>query len=148
MGAHARRLHLRRRRHRRLDPGRRGLRGQARRLPGLRPHHDLRPAGPGPAGRATSAAICAPARRPGAPGCKAPTPPTPGCRLWCGEDGGWIGFDPTNALIVADDHIVLAIGRDYSDVAPIDGILLAPGDQTLKVEVDVVPDDQAGAVRP
>lgn len=60
--------------------------------------------------------------------------------LWCGPDRGWIGFDPTNALLVQDDHIVLAIGRDYSDVAPIDGILLAPGHQALKVEVDVVPE--------
>jgi len=59
-------------------------------------------------------------------------------QAWCGEERGWIGFDPTNAIIVHDHHIVLAVGRDYADVAPIDGILLAPGDQTLKVEVDVV----------
>jgi transglutaminase-like putative cysteine protease len=43
-----------------------------------------------------------------------------------------------------NDHITLAIGRDYSDVAPIDGILLAPGDQRLKVEVDVVPEGEGG----
>ncbi len=59
--------------------------------------------------------------------------------LWCGEANAWIGFDPTNALIVQNDHIVLATGRDYADVAPIDGIILAPGEQTLKVEVDVIP---------
>lgn len=63
-------------------------------------------------------------------------------QAWCGEERGWIGLDPTNALIVMNDHITLAIGRDYSDVAPIDGILLAPGDQKLKVEVDVVPEDE------
>ena len=62
--------------------------------------------------------------------------------LWCGGGLGWVGFDPTNALIVQNDHIVLAVGRDYSDVAPIDGIILAPGDQTLKVEVDVVPEPE------
>jgi transglutaminase-like putative cysteine protease len=62
--------------------------------------------------------------------------------LWSGEAEGWISFDPTNALIVQNDHIVLAVGRDYSDVAPIDGIILAPGDQTLKVEVDVVPEPE------
>ena len=60
--------------------------------------------------------------------------------LWCGEQTGWIGFDPTNAILVENDHIVLAVGRDYSDVAPIDGIILAPGVQTLKVEVDVAPE--------
>ncbi|THD58469.1 transglutaminase family protein [Phenylobacterium sp.] len=65
--------------------------------------------------------------------------------LWCGTAQGWVGFDPTNALIVQNDHIVLAIGRDYSDVAPIDGILLAPGGQTLKVEVDVVPEQEIAA---
>lgn len=60
--------------------------------------------------------------------------------LWCGDDRGWIGLDPTNALIVQNDHIVLAVGRDYSDVAPIDGVILAPGGQKLKVEVDVIPE--------
>jgi len=61
--------------------------------------------------------------------------------VWCGEAVGWIGFDPTNDILAADDHIVLAIGRDYADVAPIDGVILATGAQTLKVEVDVVPED-------
>ena len=61
--------------------------------------------------------------------------------VWCG-DAGWVGFDPTNAVLALNDHIVLAVGRDYSDVAPIDGIILAPGDQTLKVEVDVVPESE------
>jgi transglutaminase-like putative cysteine protease len=63
--------------------------------------------------------------------------------LWCGQVQGWVGFDPTNALLVQDDHIVLASGRDYSDVAPIDGIILVPGVQTLKVEVDVIPQDES-----
>ncbi len=65
--------------------------------------------------------------------------------LWCGAKSGWVGFDPTNDVIVQDNHIVLAVGRDYSDVAPIDGIILAPGEQTLKVEVDVVPEDEPAA---
>jgi transglutaminase-like putative cysteine protease len=65
--------------------------------------------------------------------------------LWCGEARGWIGFDPTNALIVENDHITLATGRDYGDVAPIDGITLAPGEQALKVEVDVIPEDELAA---
>jgi transglutaminase-like putative cysteine protease len=62
--------------------------------------------------------------------------------LWCGDAQGWVGFDPTNAVLVQNDHIVLAVGRDYSDVAPIDGIILAPGVQTLKVEVDVIPQEE------
>ena len=66
--------------------------------------------------------------------------------VWCGEKRGWIGFDPTNAVFAENDHIVLAIGRDYGDVAPIDGIILAPGVQTLKVEVDVIPDTELARV--
>jgi transglutaminase-like putative cysteine protease len=62
---------------------------------------------------------------------------------WCGDERGWIGFDPTNALLVENDHIVLAVGRDYADIAPVEGIILAPGEQTLKVEVDVAPQDEA-----
>jgi transglutaminase-like putative cysteine protease len=62
--------------------------------------------------------------------------------LWCGDADGWIGFDPTNAILARDDHIMLATGRDYADVAPIDGITLSPGEQKLKVEVDVVPEDE------
>ena len=61
-------------------------------------------------------------------------------QLWCGEGSGWVGFDPTNGVTARNDHIVLAVGRDYSDAAPIDGVILAPGAQTLKVEVDVAPE--------
>lgn len=63
--------------------------------------------------------------------------------VWCGMQSGWVGFDPTNAVLALGNHIVLAVGRDYSDVAPVDGIILSPGEQTITVEVDVVPDDEA-----
>ncbi|QUD87591.1 transglutaminase family protein [Phenylobacterium montanum] len=66
--------------------------------------------------------------------------------LWCGEALGWIGFDPTNGLIVADDHIELAVGRDYADVSPIDGVILGSGDQDLTVAVDVKPITEAAEV--
>jgi transglutaminase-like putative cysteine protease len=59
--------------------------------------------------------------------------------LWCGEDLGWIDFDPTNALVVGDDHIQLAVGRDYADAAPIDGVIVGGGEQNIKVAVDVLP---------
>ncbi|HKR86811.1 MAG TPA: transglutaminase family protein [Phenylobacterium sp.] len=62
-------------------------------------------------------------------------------QVWCGRARGWIGFDPTNAIFAENDHIMLAVGRDYADVAPIDGVILASGVQTLAVEVDVIPDD-------
>ena len=59
--------------------------------------------------------------------------------LWCGPEEGWIGFDPTNDREVANEHVVLAIGRDYDDISPIHGILLGPGEQEIDVGVDVVP---------
>jgi len=59
--------------------------------------------------------------------------------VWCGDEVGWVGFDPTNAVVAADNHIILAVGRDYSDVAPIGGVVLGSGDQTIDVAVDVVP---------
>ena len=60
-------------------------------------------------------------------------------RVWCGGAAGWLGLDPTNAIQVNDDHIEIAVGRDYSDVAPLDGIILISGKQRLKVSVDVKP---------
>jgi transglutaminase-like putative cysteine protease len=59
--------------------------------------------------------------------------------IWCGVKIGWIGFDPTNAIAAGNDHIVLAIGRDYADVAPIDGVILASGGQHIDVAVSVIP---------
>ena len=59
--------------------------------------------------------------------------------VWCGVERGWIGFDPTNGILMAGDHIVMAIGRDYGDVAPIDGIFLGSNAQSVHVSVDVAP---------
>src|SRR6266498_894206 len=57
----------------------------------------------------------------------------------CGDDVGWRGLDPTNGIFAGDDHVVLAIGRDYADVAPIDGVIFASGGQRLDVSVSVTP---------
>ena len=59
-------------------------------------------------------------------------------RAWCGPEFGWVQLDPTNALVVANDHIVVAFGRDYADVSPIDGIIRGSGTQSLDVKVDVI----------
>jgi transglutaminase-like putative cysteine protease len=58
--------------------------------------------------------------------------------LWCGTEIGWIGFDPTNDILVENDHIILAVGRDFSDVSPVDGIILGSRKQKLAVAVDVL----------
>ncbi|QEH78710.1 transglutaminase family protein [Sphingomonas sp. C8-2] len=59
--------------------------------------------------------------------------------IWCGAERGWLGFDPTNACLVGSDHIVTAMGRDYADVAPIDGVFTGQEGQKIDVAVDVEP---------
>jgi transglutaminase-like putative cysteine protease len=59
--------------------------------------------------------------------------------VWCGAALGWKDFDPTNATSIQNDHIVVARGRDYSDVAPIESMVLSSGRHRLEVEVDVIP---------
>jgi transglutaminase-like putative cysteine protease len=57
---------------------------------------------------------------------------------WCGE-AGWVGLDPTNGILAGNDHVILAIGRDYADVAPVDGVIFAAGGHRIEVSVQVVP---------
>jgi transglutaminase-like putative cysteine protease len=61
--------------------------------------------------------------------------------LWCGPERGWMGVDPTNGIWMAEDHVVMAIGRDYADIAPIDGVVLGSGAGSMDVSVDVMPLD-------
>lgn len=65
--------------------------------------------------------------------------------VWCGHEVGWFGIDPTNAIDVGNDHIMVAVGRDFSDVSPIYGVFLGSGAQELDVGVDVIPVEEAGA---
>ena len=60
-------------------------------------------------------------------------------RAWCGQDIGWIEYDPTNGILAGVDHIVVARGRDYSDVAPIKGVMRSHGKHSTKQALDVVP---------
>lgn len=51
---------------------------------------------------------------------------------------GWQDWDPTNNLQPASRHVTTAWGRDYSDVAPLKGVIYGGGDShTVTVEVDV-----------
>lgn len=61
--------------------------------------------------------------------------------LWCGADLGWVGFDATNNKLAHADHIFIGMGRDYSDVAPLDGTFRGSSQQTMFVSVDVRPLD-------
>lgn len=57
--------------------------------------------------------------------------------VWCGPDLGWVEFDPTNDLLVENEHIVLAYGRDFPDATPLRGVILGGGSHTLRVAVAV-----------
>jgi len=60
--------------------------------------------------------------------------------VWLGPEHGWIGLDPTNALIVGEEHVIVAIGRDYADVAPLDGVIVTAGAQrAVDIAVDLAP---------
>ncbi len=59
--------------------------------------------------------------------------------VWCGPGVGWRGLDPTNGVATALDHVEVAFGRDYADAAPLDGVIVSAGHQTLAVSVDVSP---------
>lgn len=59
--------------------------------------------------------------------------------VWAGPESGWHGLDPTNAMLAREDHVVLAIGRDYADTSPVDGVVFTSGRQRLAVGVTVTP---------
>ncbi|MCC5955958.1 MAG: transglutaminase family protein [Natronohydrobacter sp.] len=57
---------------------------------------------------------------------------------WCGTTQGWVEYDPTNAQWAGEDYITVAIGRDYSDVAPVRGALRTAGGQRATHTVDMI----------
>ena len=58
---------------------------------------------------------------------------------WLGPDHGWVDLDPTNNILVRDEHVVLAWGRDYGDISPVRGVILGGGHHTVSVAVDLEP---------
>jgi transglutaminase-like putative cysteine protease len=56
---------------------------------------------------------------------------------------GWIGFDPTNNLVVGERHVRVAVGRDYADVPPTRGVY--KGISAVKSELAVAV--RVGSVR-
>ncbi len=64
-----------------------------------------------------------------------------GC--WLGPDHGWVDLDPTNGLVVHEEHVVLGWGRDYGDVSPVRGIILGGGSHGLSVSVDLEPEGES-----
>ncbi len=50
---------------------------------------------------------------------------------------GWVGFDPANDCPVDEDHIRVAVGRDYADVPPTRGVFKGAAESELSVSVEV-----------
>ena len=58
--------------------------------------------------------------------------------VWCPLHG-WVALDPTNDVAVGQDHVTLAWGRDYADVAPLRGVIRGGGNAPPSVGVTVEP---------
>jgi transglutaminase-like putative cysteine protease len=66
--------------------------------------------------------------------------------VWCPRSG-WVDFDPTNAVRPERDHVTLAWGRDYGDVAPLRGVIRGGSNARPMVAVSVSPIElEGGAV--
>ncbi len=50
---------------------------------------------------------------------------------------GWIGFDPTNDLLASHNHIKVCHGKDYTDCAPLKGVVYTHGANETKYSVFV-----------
>jgi transglutaminase-like putative cysteine protease len=46
-------------------------------------------------------------------------------------------------MLVGEEHVVLAWGRDFADVSPLRGVLLGGGAHRLSVSVDLEPEGVA-----
>ena len=62
--------------------------------------------------------------------------------VWCPVHG-WVALDPTNAVPAGTDHVTLAWGRDYADVAPLRGVIRGGGRAEPRVAVTVEPLEMA-----
>jgi len=50
---------------------------------------------------------------------------------------GWVDLDATNDALPGQEHVTVAIGRDYGDVAPLRGVIRGGGEHELDVAVRV-----------
>ncbi|ALJ06070.1 hypothetical protein APS56_13430 [Pseudalgibacter alginicilyticus] len=50
---------------------------------------------------------------------------------------GWLGFDPTNNALANENHVRLAVGKDYNDCSPVKGVFKGKVEDKLFVKVTV-----------
>jgi transglutaminase-like putative cysteine protease len=53
------------------------------------------------------------------------------------DGSAWVPSDPTNGRAVGRDHVLVATGRDYADVAPVKGVYAGGGASTLTATVEI-----------
>ena len=63
-------------------------------------------------------------------------------QVWGGDRVGWVDVDPTTRKFVADNHVAIGFGRDYSDVPPNRGLWKGRAEETINVTVKVEPVDR------
>ncbi len=111
----------------------RGAAASRRRVPGLHPPDDQRAAELRPACalrvRLHPHASVARASH----GAWARISRTPGSAPGWGRSTAGLDLDPTNGIVVQDEHVVLGWGRDYGDVTPLRGVILGGGEQTSRL---------------
>jgi transglutaminase-like putative cysteine protease len=64
-----------------------------------------------------------------------------GSHAWCEvflPELGWRALDPTNNQQANEHYVKVAVGRDYSDVAPIKGHYKGTSTKTMSVDVSVI----------
>ena len=59
------------------------------------------------------------------------------CQIWGGPELGWVDVDPTRGHFVDAHHVVIAVGRDFSDIAPNRGCWKGLGEESISVSVKV-----------
>jgi len=61
---------------------------------------------------------------------------------WLGPTDGWVDVDPTNGIVVKDEHVLLGWGRDFNDISPLRGVILGGGSHAVSVSVDLDPQSE------
>jgi len=54
---------------------------------------------------------------------------------------GWLGLDPTNNCIASENHVRLAVGRNFCDCSPVKGVFKGTSGHLMEVTVSVGHDD-------
>jgi transglutaminase-like putative cysteine protease len=52
---------------------------------------------------------------------------------------GWVGFDPTNNIVIGERYVRAAVGRDYNDVPPTRGTFKGAAESELSIAVAIEP---------